>query len=422
MGKSKKDRPKKFRKKMRMNFASRRRIIHRFQDYPIWKPTRFQEFLLKAAFFEEERALEAWENWKRDADIEKIDSGSQRLMPLVYNNLRNLKTDAGMLLRLKGVYKKTWFLNQLILHNAAQIAQKMREAGISFLFFKGLALILVYYPDPGLRPMTDIDVMVPWEKAELAGDLLKTLGYRFKISPAHTVFKENYMALYNGIGFVNDSGFHLDLHWSLLKHSCYPGVNDGFWARAVPVTLKGLQALVLSPEDQLLQVFEHGAYWGVVPSVRWIADALYILKGCHRFDWEYFNKLAREQCLVVPIYQMASYMKHTFGFPIPESTLSELKDHRASDFEINLYKSMIRPKNRFFIRHVRHNVQVYLRYQHYLKEYKKVKCKNPVASYVRFFQFRWSLKSVWLVPVVFPIKLFEKIWRYLAKKIFTVLC
>jgi hypothetical protein len=269
--------------------------------------------------------------------------------------------------------------------------------------------------------MTDIDVLVPWEKAESAGDVLKVMGYRFKVSPIQPVFNENYMALYNGIGFVNDSGYHLDLHWSLLKHSCYPGANDRFWARAIPVMLKGVQVLVLSPEDQLLQVLEHGAYWGVVPSIRWIADAFFIIKGCHQFDWVYFSKLAREKCLVIPIYRMMSYMKHVFDFPIPESTFSELKNHRSTDFETTLYKSMIRPKNKFFIRHVRHNIQVYLRYKYYLKEYKKVECKNPVVAYFRFFQFRWSLKSVWLVPLVFPMKLSEKIWRYLAEKFFSVL-
>ena len=50
-------------------------------------PTKEQELLLKAALLKGEEAIKAWHEWKTCVDIEFIDHGSNRLLPLLYFNL-----------------------------------------------------------------------------------------------------------------------------------------------------------------------------------------------------------------------------------------------------------------------------------------------------------------------------------------------
>ena len=50
--------------------------------YYKWRPTDDQELLLKAALFKGQAAKEAWKKWDAKNQIEQIDYGSYRLIPL----------------------------------------------------------------------------------------------------------------------------------------------------------------------------------------------------------------------------------------------------------------------------------------------------------------------------------------------------
>ncbi|HYA13731.1 MAG TPA: hypothetical protein VEF33_05270, partial [Syntrophales bacterium] len=50
-------------------------------------PTAQQEALLRASLLQGEEALMAWDYWKSNTDMNRIDQGSYRLLPLLYRNL-----------------------------------------------------------------------------------------------------------------------------------------------------------------------------------------------------------------------------------------------------------------------------------------------------------------------------------------------
>jgi Uncharacterised nucleotidyltransferase len=52
------------------------------------------------------------------------------------------------------------------------------QAGISCIWLKGIALAPVIYPQPELRPMSDLDVLVPYEKRTAALECAIELGYK----------------------------------------------------------------------------------------------------------------------------------------------------------------------------------------------------------------------------------------------------
>ena len=138
-------------------------------------PTPNQELLLRAALLDDAQAIPAWEQWQQTVDFTEIDHRSQKLLPLVYHNLTRLDVSGPLIERSKGYYRLTWYKNHLQFHHMAVVLHDLHQAGIPTLLLKGAAMAVYYYRDPGLRPMEDFDLLVPWhQRTELSGS--KAMG------------------------------------------------------------------------------------------------------------------------------------------------------------------------------------------------------------------------------------------------------
>ncbi len=60
-------------------------------------------------------------------------------------------------------------------HSQQEISAALTTAGIPALWLKGAALALTIYPDPALRPMIDLDVLVPIDRCTEALAILQRL-------------------------------------------------------------------------------------------------------------------------------------------------------------------------------------------------------------------------------------------------------
>jgi hypothetical protein len=60
---------------------------------------------------------------------------------------------------------------------ACALVEKLAEAGIAPLILKGMHTAFRYFPEPGVRPLCDIDVCVPVESMPAAEQILAGLGY-----------------------------------------------------------------------------------------------------------------------------------------------------------------------------------------------------------------------------------------------------
>ena len=85
-------------------------------------PTREQELLLRAALLQGEPALQAWQDCKAQVNLEQeLDMGSYRLMPLLYRNLRTLGVDDPLMGKLRGIYGREWYKNQMLFRAMAEV-------------------------------------------------------------------------------------------------------------------------------------------------------------------------------------------------------------------------------------------------------------------------------------------------------------
>jgi hypothetical protein len=282
------------------------------------RPTRSEELLAQAALLEAEPARDAWRRWKQIDSLTAIDYEARVLLPLLYRNVRALEPEDPELPVLKGAYRHAWFENQRQLARAGHALRILAEAGFETLVLKGAALTVQCYRDHGLRPMADVDVMVRTDRARDAAELLCHSGWRQAAGPALAA----QMPIFPGTLFLDDGGGKIDLHW----HSLWsPSREDDFWDAAVPIAIAGAPTLGQCPADHLLQVCVHGVWSGEHQPLRWLADAMIVLRSsANELDWDRLVARARARSLTLPVAAALRYLRELVAAPIPEDVVRSL--------------------------------------------------------------------------------------------------
>lgn len=249
-----------------------------------------QELLLTAALGAEPQAGEAYRRWCERQDLEELDAASHRILPLLAERLEGAADDP-VAARVKRVVRFTWLRSQLLLTRATPVLAALADAGIPAMLAKGVAVLEHTGWEVQLRPMDDVDIVVPRERAIEAVGVLRACGFDAPGIPedprATSVYDETH-----ALGFRDGAGAILDLHWHVLHGSLHRDADHRFWEASGTAELRGVPVRVLSREDTLLQVVSHGQEFTVFHPVRWIADAVLLLRGAPgTFDWD---RVARE--------------------------------------------------------------------------------------------------------------------------------
>ena len=153
--------------------------------------------------------------------------------------------------------------------------------------------------------MGDFDVLVPTRQSLEAITLLKSLGWTPKWD-----LPEKYTSLRYSQPFRGSGDRELDFHWHILSRNPAADADDDFWEGAHAINIQGVPTLTLNPTDQLLHVCVHGAAWDEVPPLRWVADAMMILKVAKsEIDWSRLLSQARKRQLVIPLRETIAYLR-----------------------------------------------------------------------------------------------------------------
>jgi hypothetical protein len=312
-------------------------------DRPAWLPRGLDEQLLAVALFDDERAAQVWADLRPGLDLEVVDWDQHRLLPLVERGLRRAGVADVDLPRLKGIHRQTWSRNQLLLNRTAPALAALAAAGIPTLVLKGGALGLRYYDDLGLRPMADLDVLVPFDQALDAVAVLDALGYEGEaIDRAHQLD-------HHGRPAEQPGGGQIDLHWQLNMALGQAGPParwcDDFWAEALDLEVAGQPTRMLSPADLLLHVCVHGAGWDSGARLRWVTDAAAIVaRAGTALDWDRLVDQAVRRRVVLPLRDTLGYLVDPFEVAVPGPVLRRLRATPTTRRDRVVYGLLTRPR------------------------------------------------------------------------------
>jgi hypothetical protein len=231
--------------------------------------------------------------------------------------------------RLKGVYRRAWYESHQLFHRVQPVVARLAANGIEVLLMKGAPLVLSYYRNHALRPMADVDLAVPRNRLDEALGILTSLGWRFVREPEPDMIR-----FHHALQCFGPEGGEIDLHWRVTSEIAAEDAGGSFRTSAEPVDFMGTTVQQLDATHLLLQVVVHGVRWNLETPIRWIPDALTILR--HRggdIDWSGLHALAARLRVGFRLGLGLSWLAETFAAPVPSSALERFRTARVSMLE-----------------------------------------------------------------------------------------
>lgn len=198
-------------------------------------------------------------------------------------------------------------------HVAAANAYKFAEVGralarlqmaqIPFLLLKGAALCAEAYT-PGLRPMTDVDVLIHAADVHTADKVLRNAGCR----PGADLVRPDFYPRYyyeREYSTRRNPSVKIDLHcrpFRLLRYArTVP--DEAMWGDTREVPLGDLKVRIPGPEDMLIHLAVHAACHGNC-HLRWMYDIrLWLEHTGHQINMERLADQCRRWQLALPVHR-----------------------------------------------------------------------------------------------------------------------
>jgi hypothetical protein len=336
-------------------------------------------------------------------------SQKEGIGPLVYwilSNSKKLSFAPGCVRNdLRTIYSTTWLQNQRIFKELKVFSHLYTKAQISVAALKGACFALTIYPDIGLRPMADLDLLILDPKITQAVQIAKSEGYVEIIPdvyPGLTKFlKDEFTLVKRG----KDS-IALELHNSLLQNTLftYSVPTDWFWQQTMP--LEGSNhgrfenLLMLTPEANILYVaahtiLKHGPR-GAILRQYYDLDRLISLNG-DRLNWDLVINQANKFEWSSALHEALTKTHEYFDTLVPANVFTDLS--KITDRHQSLIARMkTEPKSR-----VLEEYQNILALKWYGRILVFLELLVPGPTYMRW---RYKLKNAWSLPWYYLVRWF----------------
>ncbi|MCP4539161.1 MAG: nucleotidyltransferase family protein [Chloroflexi bacterium] len=148
---------------------------------------------------------------------------SHGMAPLLYVHLKaaGVSLPSSVRRELQGLYLRHRHANQVRTRVLRDVLTAYDDAGIQVLIIKGAVLSHLVYPEPGLRPMGDLDILVPTSDLWRAQRLLAALGFDAPLPPNPTLPPRHLSAVKQTEGLV----VHIEIHHRLLSNYFHDAVS-----------------------------------------------------------------------------------------------------------------------------------------------------------------------------------------------------
>ncbi len=211
------------------------------------------------------------------------------MAPLLYWQIKDCVGQTGLppdrLPDLRKSFLNSAARNLLLYRELDAILGALQPAGIPVILLKGLHLAKFVYPEPALRPMADIDLLLHPDDLPQAFQVLQRLGYGASrdFDLGREVRRHQHIP-----PLIRPGKAPVELHWHIASPGSPLQVDlGGLWERAQPVELTSYQAMILAPEDLLLHLSLHLLQDEFIGGLKRLYDIVALLSFYGpRLDWE----------------------------------------------------------------------------------------------------------------------------------------
>jgi len=220
-----------------------------------------------------------------------------------------------------------------------KVFQTLSREDIEFIVFKGPVLAETVYRDPGVRSMTDVDILIHHRDLTRAHHCLKGLGYEAGISDK-TVSRLRPNPYHNSLLYHNPEKALVHLYWHpinlcLGSRASFEGFPvDSLWERAEDAEIAGYRIRTFGPADTFVYLCLHAFLHGFTPLIL-LFDLDAVARGKDVSFWHDVVARAQEFGWQRHVYHALTILKgRDFSVEgIPSFVWDRLKPERISYFE-----------------------------------------------------------------------------------------
>lgn len=303
--------------------------IERFDRYermPLSEPTR--TLLLHFAAGDEGRSLPRVQaDWGEVLEA----TGRHGLVPLATRLLKQQATDGyppqDFVAEMRRRYQVSTVRTMLMYRRLAGLLLALTQNGLEFIVLKGPALGSTVYPDTSLRIFNDLDLHVRERDWGAANRILKDLGFipeqdrpehPPKLIPQAVLCEQKYYNIHDGL--------LVEVHYDDILYAGLAARNiEGFWQRAVMISIEGISVKTLSLEDQIINLCAHVHCHGYT-RLNWLSDLAFILRQHSAYiNWQQLVSITGEEDAQVLVHYSLHFLEKLLDIPVPPEVLSALK-------------------------------------------------------------------------------------------------
>jgi hypothetical protein len=198
---------------------------------------------------------------------------------------------------------------------------------------KGISIAEQCYPEPHLRPMGDIDVLVDREDIPTVESALTEMGYGRRLLKSPEFYEAHH---HTAPFFHPQRKVWVEIHRGLVPRWKPVGEDKVFSADNVraerrPAEFRGRPVTRLSDELQVVYLASHWAFdFKRVGGVVALLDMIYLLRGARSIRWERILEWLDGSVSAAPVYLLLTYLQGHGLVEIPAGVLGELRRRQRS--------------------------------------------------------------------------------------------
>lgn len=328
------------------------------------------------------------------------------LAPLLYSALKHYPANlpAPIAERLKLAYVRSTLAADYVRADLKEIHALLTACNISVVLLKGAALAFWLYPDPGLRPLGDIDLLIAPEHMAQAQAELQRIGYELtaEVSPG---FQEQFWSECTLVRRGSRPS-QVDLHSHLITTPYYRQwiPIEWFWEQTSELSLNGVRVRTLTPLAQILYLASHAILAHPYERLIWFFDIALVLKQYStQVDWTELTTRAMDWHIAPALAKGMRRVQSCWHASIPLHVLKSLAEYRLPPGEALIFASVTgaeRPADAFLSGFTLPDRSQMVRY--WLRQL------FPSPAYMRA---QYKIDRPWLVPFFYPWRVGASLYK-----------
>lgn len=283
--------------------------------------------LLQTVLLPPPSCVQAFHRWQQENDLDELAAGDYQLLPLVYRKLAECGVEHPWMSRLRGIYRRTWYANQISLETLRQVTQSLQADHVPVLVVGGAALCQSVYAEVALRNFPSLEIVVPSETAARALVHLQEHGWQLQpvVSARQMTGHQVWLSGWNlsrGVGEL------LRLNWHVLAEWPAQSVDVALWANAVTLPVEAGGIRTLSATDHLLWVCATMRHQPLIALV----DVVHLIQR-GTINWPRLVEMARACQMTAIVTAVLKTVSSMVELNIPPFVVSNLSQHASTRYE-----------------------------------------------------------------------------------------